>query len=333
MTKTETKDKGEEAAYKGPAISLDNVKKSFEVKGRKAPVRALRGVTLTVNRGSMVAVKGDSGSGKTTLLQMIGALDTPTSGTVLIDGEDLSKEPEHTLTGYRAETVGFVFQHFHLIPNLTALENVELAMEALDVPKMERRRRAEELLHRVGMSERMDHKPSKLSGGEQQRVAIARALANDPAIILADEPTGNLDSKSGKAVIDLLDKLRREKGKTVVIVTHSDRASRACDRTVTIKDGILASEVKRDTTDENREMKNIMRQTFTVSGKVVSKLFDADFIDFETIAEADDDDLGRVLGDKGLARKLIARAQKVLDEAEVAEVADDDDGGTEKDDE
>ncbi|MCU0860177.1 MAG: ABC transporter ATP-binding protein [Thermoplasmata archaeon] len=327
MTANEIKGKG--APSKGPAILLDNVKKSFDVKGRKQPVRALRGVTLSVNKGSMIAVKGDSGSGKTTLLQMIGALDLPTSGTVLVDGGDLSKQPEKELTSYRAQTVGFIFQHFHLIPNLTALENVELAMEALDVPKVERTRRAEELLHRVGMSERMDHKPSKLSGGEQQRVAIARALANDPAIILADEPTGNLDTKSGKAVIDLLDKLRREQGKTVVIVTHSDRASRACDRTVTINDGIIASEIRRDTSDEDRETKNIMRQTFTVSGKVVSKLFAADFCDFESIAEADDDDLGRVLGDKGLARKLIAKAQKVLDEAEAAEKADDDDGGTE----
>jgi putative ABC transport system ATP-binding protein len=316
---------------KGPAIVLDNVKKSFDVKGRKQPVRALRGVTLSVNKGSMIAVKGDSGSGKTTLLQVIGALDLPTSGTVLVDGDDLSKQPEKDLTSYRAATVGFIFQHFHLIPNLTALENVELAMEALDVPKVERTRRAEELLHRVGMSERMDHKPSKLSGGEQQRVAIARALANDPAIILADEPTGNLDTKSGKAVIDLLDKLRREKGKTVVIVTHSDRASRACDRTVTINDGIIASEIRRDTSDEDREMKNIMRQTFTVSGKVVSKLFAADFCDFDAVAEADDDDLGRVLGDKGLARKLIAKAQKVLDEAEVAEETED--GGEEQGDE
>jgi putative ABC transport system ATP-binding protein len=298
------------------AIVLDNVKKDFDVKGRKAPVRALRGIALSVEMGTMTAIKGDSGSGKTTLLQMVGALDTPTTGSVIVNGEDLSDLAEKELTQYRAKTVGFVFQSFNLIPNLTALENVELAMEAMNVPKTERRIRGCDLLRAVGMEDRMDHKPSKLSGGEQQRVAIARALANDPSIILADEPTGNLDSKTGKAIIDLLRQLRRERGKTVLLVTHSSKAAKACDKMITIKDGVLASEQRRSTVDHERGLKSTMRQVFEVSGKVVSKLFDADYTDFEVIASANENDLVRVLGDRGLARKIMARAQATQDEVD-----------------
>jgi putative ABC transport system ATP-binding protein len=307
------------------AVVLDNVKKNFEIKGRNAPVRALRGVIAKIDRGSMTAIKGDSGSGKTTLLQMMGALDTPTSGAVVVDGKNLEDLTEKELTEYRGRTVGFVFQSFNLIPNLSALENVELAMEAVNVPKVERRVKACELLRAVGMEDRMDHRPGKLSGGEQQRVAIARALANDPAIILADEPTGNLDSKTGKAIIDLLKELKKERGKTIVIVTHSGKAANACDRTMTIKDGILASEQKRDMTDHERGLKGTMREVFQVSGKVVSKLFDADYTDFETIANAEEDDLARVLGDKGLARKIIARSRVAQDEVD----AEDEDGDEE----
>jgi len=182
-------------------VVLRDVKKEFPVKGRSVPVPALRGVTMTIEKGSMVAIKGPSGSGKTTLLQMIGAMDIPTQGSVLVDGEELEDMKEVELTDIRASTIGFVFQDFNLLPNLTALENVELPMEALDVPKADRRKRALELLKDVGMSERVHHKPLKLSGGEQQRVAIARAMANAPSIILADEPTGSVDSKTGAAIM------------------------------------------------------------------------------------------------------------------------------------
>ena len=223
-------------------LILEDVKKDYRVKGRTDPVRALRGATMKVERGSMVAVKGESGSGKTTLLQIIGALDIATSGTVEVDRKDLSNMKEKDLTDYRAKTIGFVFQTFNLIPNLNALENVELPMEALDVPKQERRTRAYDLLKAVGMEERVDYKPMKLSGGEQQRVAIARALANNPSIILADEPTGSLDSKTGNSIVNLLNDLRKDRGTTVIMVTHSDNAARACDLIFTIEDGIIISE-------------------------------------------------------------------------------------------
>jgi putative ABC transport system ATP-binding protein len=330
---TEIREQSAEGAGLGRedfAIVLENVKKNFDVKGRKAPVRALRGVYASIERGTMIAIKGDSGSGKTTLLQMMGALDTPTSGSVMVNGKDLSELSEESLTRYRAKTVGFVFQSFNLIPNLSALENVELAMEALNVPKSERRIKAAELLRAVGMEDRMDHKPSKLSGGEQQRVAIARALANDPSIILADEPTGNLDTKTGKAIIELLRQLRRERGKTVLIVTHSNRAAKACDKMITIKDGILASEQKRTMIDHDRGLKSTMREVLEVSGKVISKLFDADYTDFETIANADENDLARILGDKGLARKIMTRAGNVQDEIDSEDDSDEDDEGKEE---
>ena len=225
----------------GFALVLEDVRKDYKVKGRTDPVRALRGASMKVENGSMVAVKGESGSGKTTLLQIIGALDIATSGTVTVDRKDLSNMKEKDLTDYRAKTIGFVFQTFNLIPNLSALENVELPMEALNVPKQDKRTRAYDLLKAVGMEDRVDYKPMKLSGGEQQRVAIARALANDPTIILADEPTGSLDSKTGKSIVKLLDDLRKDRGTTVIMVTHSDNAASVCDYTFTIEDGIITS--------------------------------------------------------------------------------------------
>ncbi len=295
-------------------IVCENVKKSFNLKGRTAPVNALRGVTLAVDRGTMIAVKGDSGSGKTTLLQMLGALDVPTSGKVTINGRDLTSMTETELTEYRAKTVGFVFQSFNLIPNLSALENVELPLEVTNVPKEERRARAVELLKDVGMGDRMEHKPSKLSGGEQQRVAIARALANDPAIILADEPTGNLDSKTGQSVINLLNKLRKEKGKTVVMVTHSEKAARVCDRTIRIKDGVLATKMDGGLDIQQSDARRIMRETLGISGKVLSKLFDSDYSDFEDIANADPDDLTYAIGgDAELANRIIETAKGALE--------------------
>ena len=228
--------------FNSNAITLGDVKKDYPVKGRTDPVQALRGATMIVKKGTMVAIKGESGSGKTTLLQILGALDVATSGTVIIDGKDLKNMNENELTEYRAKTIGFVFQNFNLIPNLSALENVELPMEALNVPKLEKRNRAYDLLKSVGMEKRTDYKPMKLSGGEQQRVAIARALANNPSIILADEPTGSLDSKTGKSIVQLLDKLRKKRGTTIIIVTHSDKAASACDLTLTIEDGIIISD-------------------------------------------------------------------------------------------
>lgn len=296
----------------GFAVLLEDVKKDYRVKGRSTPTRALRGLNMSVKRGSMVAVKGPSGSGKTTLLQIIGALDVPTSGKVEIGGKDLSEMREKDLTEHRAKTVGFVFQTFNLIPNLTALENVELPMEALNRPKKERKTQALKLLEAVGMEDRADYKPLKLSGGEQQRVAIARALANDPSIILADEPTGNLDSKTGAAIVSLMDKLRKDRGTTIVIVTHSRTAAGACDFAFTIKDGIITSQqdVKREAMREER--KKSLRTDLAMPEGVFDRLFDAGFEDLEAIAGADADKLAAALGDKKKAMKIAKKARVLL---------------------
>jgi len=306
------------------AISLQHVKRMFDAKGGGQPVRALRDIVLSVAKGTMVAIKGDSGSGKTTLLQIIGALDSPTWGTVVVNGKDLAEMTNSELTQYRANTIGFVFQSYSLIPTLSAVENVELALEAKNLPVMERRARACDLLKLVGMGDRLNHKPAKLSGGEQQRVAIARALANDPPIILADEPTGNLDTKSSKVVVKLLRRLNRESRKTMLIVTHSEEVARACDYVVTIKDGVAFSKLREEMEEEERNLRSTMRETLKVSGKVLSKLFDADYCSFSTIADADESELGYVLGDRGLARKIIAAAKTAAEKASDEVTSDDD---------
>jgi len=200
-------------------------------------VTALNGVNLRVEDGEFVIVMGPSGSGKSTLLYLIGCLDKPTSGTVSIDGMVTSELSEKELTELRRDKIGFVFQQYHLIPTLTALENVELPMVFKGVPRGERRKKAEKLLEMVGIGEKANRKPSELSGGEQQRVAIARALANDPSILLCDEPTGNLDTKSGRVVMDIIKGLNEEKGVTVVLVTHDPTLAPYGDRVVRMRDG------------------------------------------------------------------------------------------------
>lgn len=227
----------------GDAIVLEGVEKEYRARGGTEAVRALRGIDLRVPTGGRVAIMGRSGSGKTTLLQILGALDVPTRGRALVAGEDLGGMSERQLQTYRARTVGFVFQNFQLIPILSARENVELAMEALDVPTGERRARALRLLDAVGMGARSFHRPGKLSSGEQQRVAVARALANDPAVLLADEPTGSLDSETGEEVIALIFRLAEERGSTVVVVTHSDEVARRCDVVHRIRDGRIVPDL------------------------------------------------------------------------------------------
>jgi ABC-type lipoprotein export system ATPase subunit len=216
-------------------IRLRGVSKLYR-KGRET-IRALDGVDLDIAGKLMAAVVGPSGSGKSSLLHVVGAMDRPTSGDVLVAGQPLNTLREDALTRFRRRTVGFVFQSFNLIPNLTALENVMLPMEFNGVPAEERRRRARALLERVGLVQRLDHRPRELSGGEQQRVAIARALANDPPLILADEPTGNLDSKTGHLIYELLKEIAAER--TVVVVTHAEVLSQMADRVIHIKDGKL----------------------------------------------------------------------------------------------
>lgn len=217
-------------------IHLSGLSKKYESAGM-TPVDALKEVDLSIVKGEMVAVIGPSGSGKSTLLQMMGALDVPTSGGVRINFHELSKMNAKELTQFRSQTVGFVFQKFNLIPNLSALENVSIAMESTKMNRQDRRSRAAELLKEVGLDKRMSHLPGQLSGGEQQRVSIARALANHPKIIYADEPTGSLDSKTSKTIIQLFDKIRKDFDTTIIIVTHNPSIAKHCDRTVKIKDG------------------------------------------------------------------------------------------------
>ena len=217
-------------------IHLSGLSKKYESAGM-TPVDALKEVDLSIVQGEMVAVIGPSGSGKSTLLQMMGALDVPTSGGVRINFHELSKMNARELTQFRSQTVGFVFQKFNLIPNLSALENVSIAMESTKMNRQDRRSRAAELLKEVGLDKRMSHLPGQLSGGEQQRVSIARALANHPKIIYADEPTGSLDSKTSKTIIQLFDKIRKDFDTTIIIVTHNPSIAKHCDRTVKIKDG------------------------------------------------------------------------------------------------
>ena len=214
-------------------IELRDVAKYYK-KGSEV-VKAIDGINLHVQEKGMVAIVGPSGSGKSTLLHMIGAMDRPTRGDVTVAGKTLNGLAEKDLTGFRRRTVGFVFQTFNLIPNLTALENVTLPMEFNKVPKEQRIRRAKSLLDRVGLGHRLTHRPNELSGGEMQRVAIARAMANDPPLILADEPTGNLDSQAGQMIYELLKEISSER--TVLVVTHAEPLAQMADRILHIRDG------------------------------------------------------------------------------------------------
>jgi len=216
-------------------IELRDVAKHYKKGGEV--VKAVDGINQKIPTTGMVAIVGPSGSGKSTLLHMIGAMDRPTRGEVIVAGKTLNGLPERELTRFRRQTVGFVFQTFNLIPNLTALENVMLPMEFDHVPKPERVRRARSLLERLGLGQRFKHRPSELSGGEMQRVAIARALANNPPLVLADEPTGNLDSTAGQMIYELLKEISSDR--TVLVVTHAEPLAQRADTVLHIKDGCL----------------------------------------------------------------------------------------------
>lgn len=220
-----------------PIYELQDVNKRFGDGSRE--VKAVDGVDLTINSGEFVVIAGPSGSGKTTLLQLLGGLDSPTSGDVRYQGEDLSKLPEAELTELRGTAFGFVFQRFNLIPTLNAQQNVEVPLAPRGLHGKEMRARAKNLLESVGLGSRMDHLPSQLSGGEQQRVAIARALANDPRVVLADEPTGNLDTKTGQEIMKLLASLSDEQGKTVVLITHDESITATASSVMRMSDGRL----------------------------------------------------------------------------------------------
>ncbi|RLG03878.1 MAG: macrolide ABC transporter ATP-binding protein [Thaumarchaeota archaeon] len=222
------------------AIKFENVWKIYKL--GKVEVPALRGLSIEIGRGEHVAVMGPSGSGKSTFLHLAGALDRPTKGRVLIEGRDPSKLSDEELSMLRNRLIGFVFQTFNLIPRLTALQNVMLPLVVRGVDGERRLRKAKEALERVGLAHRMSHKPMELSGGEQQRVAIARAIVSDPKIILADEPTGNLDSTSAGEVVELLTRLNRELGITLVVVTHNPETAAPAKRIVKMRDGVIYEE-------------------------------------------------------------------------------------------
>ena len=221
-------------------IVLDKVVKEYDMGAVK--VRALNGVSLEIERGESVAVLGPSGSGKSTLMNLIGCLDTPSSGTYRLDGEMVNQMNRNQLAAIRNRKIGFVFQNFNLLAYASAQENVELPLIYGKVPGNQRRRRARELLELVGLGERAGHRPAELSGGERQRVAIARALANEPEVIVADEPTGNLDSKSGAGIVNLFRQLY-DQGKTLIVVTHDQKVADHCERIVRLLDGRLDSDI------------------------------------------------------------------------------------------
>lgn len=225
-------------------IRLDKVSKEYRV--GETLIHALDDVSLTIAKGEILAVMGPSGSGKSTLLNMIGCIDRPTQGTLTFDGKDVSKMDDGALTKLRLKRVGFVFQQFYLIPTLTALENVELPMREARVPRAERQARANQLLERLGLGRRLQHRPAQLSGGEQQRVAIARALSNKPEVILGDEPTGELDSRTAEEILNLLGELNAE-GITVVLVTHDAGVAAHGERTVSLLDGRVVEDKSRKT--------------------------------------------------------------------------------------
>ena len=250
-------------------VETRNLTKVF---GDGGAVRALDGVNLTVRRGELLSVMGPSGSGKSTLLHLIGALDRPTEGQILIRGQDLATVKN--LDRFRNEEVGFVFQLHNLIPTLNAVENVEIPLYEQPLSEKKRRQKAAELLELVGLGDRLDHLPSQLSGGQRQKVAIARALVNDPAIVLADEPTGNLDSQSGQDVMALLQELNERQGTTIIVVTHDPAVARTTKRIVTLHDGRVARDVPLESPylEDLRELKDSPLGKSLLEGEIPSEL-------------------------------------------------------------
>lgn len=220
-------------------IEIHNLYKTYQI--NQIQIQALKNINLSIKKNEFVAIIGPSGSGKTTLMNMLGCLDTPTSGTYILDNVEVSSLTDDELAEIRNQKIGFVFQSFNLIQKLTALENVELPLIYMGVKSSERLRRAKSALEKVGLGDRLHHKPNELSGGQQQRVAIARALINNPPIIFADEPTGNLDSKSGAEIMSLLKELHKN-GNTIVLITHDNEIANQADRIIRISDGTIVED-------------------------------------------------------------------------------------------
>ncbi len=227
----------------GPVIaSVQSLYKVYQKGKRVEPVYALCGIDLDIHQGEMLAIMGSSGSGKSTFMNILGCLDRPTSGHYYLDGHDVAYMPDDELSEFRGARLGFIFQNFNLVPQLTVLENLEVPLFYQMVPPKVRRERARELCRLVRLEDRMHHRPVELSGGQQQRVAVARALMNNPLFLLADEPTGNLDSKTGAAIMDLFHRLHEEKGTTLVVVTHDPAVGAQCTRRVVLKDGEIETD-------------------------------------------------------------------------------------------
>ena len=227
---------------KKSVIKLENVWKTYKM--GDVAVNALQGLSLDIKEGEFVALMGPSGSGKSTAVNMIGCLDVPTKGKIMLDAHDISKLSESELAQIRGRKIGFIFQQFNLVPTLTAIENVMLPMIFQGIPEAIRMKKGKELLELVGLGDRMGHKPSELSGGQQQRVAIARSLANNPEVILADEPTGNLDSKTGANVLEFLERLHKNENKTIVMVTHDQNLAKIAERIEFLKDGKIVKSAR-----------------------------------------------------------------------------------------
>lgn len=226
-------------------VKIENVWKTYKM--GEVDVHALRGVNLTIKKGEFLSVTGPSGSGKSTFMNMIGCLDTPTKGAVYLSNKNISEMSESDLASIRGKKIGFIFQQFNLIPSLTAQENVMLPMLFQKVGENERKKRSKKYLDMVGLGDRLDHKPNQLSGGQQQRVAIARSLSNEPEMILADEPTGNLDTQSGKVIMEFLKKLHKEDNTTIVMVTHDEKVAKQAEKRIYLKDGFIVDDLNKDT--------------------------------------------------------------------------------------
>ncbi len=232
--------------------SVRNLSKIYRKPGTNVEVHALRSLDLDINEGEYTAIMGASGSGKSTLMNILGCLDQPTIGSYILGEQDISSLPDDELSEIRSKRIGFIFQNFNLIQQLTVLENLEVPMFYMGIPPNERRRRATELAEKVGLAERLDHRPMQLSGGQQQRVCIARAMINDPLILLADEPTGALDSKTGQQILELFDELVTQ-GRTIILVTHDPSVAHRCDRIIYLHDGRVSKDVHNTQREVNVE--------------------------------------------------------------------------------
>ncbi|WPR71294.1 ABC transporter ATP-binding protein [Flavobacterium sp. NG2] len=226
-----------------PLIKIKNIKRNFSLGDET--VYVLKGIDLEINKGEYVALMGPSGSGKSTLMNLLGCLDTPTSGTYILNGKDVSKMRDNELAEIRNKEIGFVFQTFNLLPRMTALDNVALPMIYAGYSKSERKARAEAVLNQVSLADRMDHQPNQLSGGQRQRVAVARALVNKPSIILADEPTGNLDSKTSVEIMTLFNEIHAN-GNTVILITHEEEIAAYAHRIIRLRDGMIESDTRKE---------------------------------------------------------------------------------------